>query len=68
MKRKLIYSAIGLGIILMFVFMYYKNIPQVETVKVNTGTITQNVEDTGYIRAGDNYNIQAPAPGRIIQI
>lgn len=68
MKRKLIYSAISLGIILLFVYMYYKNIPQVETVKVQTGTITQDVEETGYIRASQNYDIQAPAAGRIIQV
>jgi HlyD family secretion protein len=67
-KPRIIGAGAALVIILLIVFSYYKSIPQVETVGLQTGTITQEVQEAGYVRASDRYDIQAPAGGRIIGV
>ncbi len=42
--------------------------PKVEVVAADLGSIAETVEESGYIRAGDSHEIQAPSSGRIVEV
>lgn len=68
MKKKLLLGTAIIAVAMLAAAIYYKNIAEVEAIKVQTGTITQTVEETGYIRSSNGFDIQAPSGGRIISL
>lgn len=66
-KGQMIGGAVVLALILAGL-IYYFSLPQVEAVKAEKGAISQIVEETGYVRAGEFYDIQAPITGRVLAI
>ncbi len=67
-KKKIAVMAVILLAVLAAGLFYYRSGQVVEVVKVSRGTISEDIEETGYVQTADDYNIQAPSGGRIVQL
>lgn len=68
MKRKIIGISLVLVIVIIIALVSSRNGEKAELVKVTAGTVTESVEETGYVRASESYDIQAPTSGKIIDL
>lgn len=68
MKKKITGMAVILLAILAAGLFYYRSGQVVEVVKMSKGTISEDIEETGYVQTADDYDIQAPSGGRIVQL
>lgn len=65
MKKKLAWAVAALIIIIGGFLFYYHNRETVEVVAAGAGTISYTIEENGYTRAGEFYELQAPSSGPI---
>lgn len=68
MKKKIIWvlvillTAGGAG------YFYNNSFQKVEVIAADRGTISETIEESGYTRASESYQLQAPSSGRILEI
>lgn len=69
MKNKKIWIALGL-VVVIIVAMTVKNSggEQVEVFKASRGTLTMTVEETGYVQAVNDHEVQAIQAGRVAEL
>lgn len=48
--------------------IYYYQIPEASFVSATKGSISETVEETGYVKTAESYDIQAPSAGRVIRL
>ncbi len=48
--------------------IYYYQIPEASFVSVTRGSLSETVEETGYVKTAESYDIQAPSAGRVIRL
>lgn len=58
----------GTAILGTLLYSYYRNLPLVTAVTVQKGMIRQSLEETGYVRAGLFYDVQAPVNGQVMRL
>ncbi|MEN6351313.1 MAG: efflux RND transporter periplasmic adaptor subunit [Syntrophomonas sp.] len=68
MKKKFIWVLLILMILCGAGIYYYSCGEKVEVVAAKQGTISETVEESGYTRASESYELQAPSSGRILEI
>jgi len=69
MKKKQAIWALVLVVILGGAgYLYNSSLPRVEVTPVNRGSIAESIEESGYTRANESYQLQAPSSGRILTI
>lgn len=69
MKNKKIWIVLGL-VVVIIVAMLVKSSggEQVEVVKASRGSLTMNVEETGYVQAVNDHEVQAIQAGRVAEL
>ncbi|MEA1962584.1 MAG: efflux RND transporter periplasmic adaptor subunit [Bacillota bacterium] len=68
MKNKLLLGGIIVVIVIIVAVVMVNSGQTAEVAAVQKGSISQIVEDTGYVQAVDDYEIEAPLNGRVVQI
>lgn len=68
MKKKVIIGAVVFLAVLAAGLFYFLSGQKLEAVKATRGTISENLEETGYVQTGDDYDLQAPYSGRIVRM
>ncbi|HBQ86453.1 MAG TPA: efflux RND transporter periplasmic adaptor subunit [Syntrophomonas sp.] len=68
MKRKLWLGSLLLVLALMIGFFINNKGQEVETIAAAKGNLDEGIEETGYIQASEEYDIQALESGRIVEI
>jgi HlyD family secretion protein len=48
--------------------IYYYQIPEANFVSVTRGSLSETVEETGYVKTAESYDIQAPSAGRVVRL
>jgi HlyD family secretion protein len=48
--------------------IYYYQIPEASFVSVTKGSLSETIEETGYVKTAESYDIQAPSAGRVIRL
>jgi len=64
-RKRLMWAGVILVVIALLVYSYSSKTQSVETVKVQTGSISTRVSETGYVQATNDYEIQAAQIGYI---
>lgn len=67
-KKKLALAVAALIIVIGGVLFYYNSREKVEVLAAGLGTISYTIEENGYTRAGEFYELQAPSSGPILLI
>lgn len=67
-KRKLVWIAAGLVVLVLVVLAFLPDPVPVETVEVTRGAMRVTIDDDGKTRVIDRYTIAAPAAGRLARI
>lgn len=66
--RRMIYIGSAVVVVLVAVWMIASSSTQVETAPVQRGGIVQAVEDTGYVQAVNDYEIDAVENARVVRV
>jgi len=67
-KKQAIWALVVVVILGGAGYLYNSSLPRVEVTPVNRGTIAESIEESGYTRANESYQLQAPSNGRILTI
>jgi HlyD family secretion protein len=67
-KKGFFISLLMAGILFAIFAIRFYQIPEIHVVSVKRGALRETVEETGHIRTGESFDVQAPAEGRIIQL
>ncbi|MEN6389439.1 MAG: efflux RND transporter periplasmic adaptor subunit [Syntrophomonas sp.] len=70
MKNKKLWWIVGASVlsILISAFYYVSSAQSVATVKVQTGALTNNISETGYVKTVDQYDVEAQNYGLVEEI
>jgi len=68
LKKSLFIFLIVAGALAVGIAAYYYRIPEVRVIALRKGSIREFIEETGYVRTGQSFDLQAPIDGKIIRL